>query len=572
MWKLRSKVDKKIGIVYRVIFYMGVFHGLLLLAMLVLLFRRTLPEYQRYKLDAPIERIEKNILLTSSSGETKLVDLPYKQDSSFDYSYNFVINKPDKARKMYVKIRSDYMTFKVLCGDEEVYATEFNGNKYSKTSGHNIRLIRIDDKYLDKELKIVFHSSIDSRHGIVIPALKVGSENDLLISTYEKDILATIMGIFLLGSGLVIAIVVLFLYRYNKQLSSISYIALLFILVAIHVFINTEILHILFPKPIFIYYLDYIVFNSGAVVIMGMLISKFKSENIYGWRYRLLWIEFCIAAANVEIQFFLQFFGVREFIEMQIVSHIVVAMAFIIFTILPLSIDGEKCEHKSEIVFSTLPLSLIFFGNLIFYFSENKLHQVVFLTFTVFIFMSAQIVVVFRTYMRDYDERYMRLMYKKAALTDSLSGLASRNAFEIEINNLSKVYRADDLLFLMFIDLNSLKHVNDEFGHKKGDALIEEMGHIIAQVELEFKGVKGYRYGGDEFVLIGEKFNQNLAEELVKILHEKADAYKEENPNSLLSFAEGYVLKEVDSDFKIEDVIRLADKKMYENKGVYSKG
>lgn len=142
---------------------------------------------------------------------------------------------------------------------------------------------------------------------------------------------------------------------------------------------------------------------------------------------------------------------------------------------------------------------------------------------------------------------------------DSVTGLFNRHAFELEKK------RLNDKMIVPFTiivgDLNSLKYVNDTFGHDAGDDYIR----LIARVLLDSipSTGKGYRIGGDEFVILLPNINASQASEII---------YKIENTVSLIrrfpyevSIALGRVtINKVTEN--IENAIAIADEAMYEKK------
>ena len=55
------------------------------------------------------------------------------------------------------------------------------------------------------------------------------------------------------------------------------------------------------------------------------------------------------------------------------------------------------------------------------------------------------------------------------------------------------------------IDLDNFKNLNDTYGHEFGDLVLQKTADTL--IKAEKKGVKAYRYGGEEFVVILEKLN-----------------------------------------------------------------
>jgi diguanylate cyclase (GGDEF)-like protein/PAS domain S-box-containing protein len=84
---------------------------------------------------------------------------------------------------------------------------------------------------------------------------------------------------------------------------------------------------------------------------------------------------------------------------------------------------------------------------------------------------------------------------------DSLTGLANRRQFHDLLERTVKTARRkNEGVAVMFIDVDSFKEVNDNFGHRAGDQLLQEIGRRIQQSVRETDVVA--RLGGDEFTVI----------------------------------------------------------------------
>ncbi len=89
---------------------------------------------------------------------------------------------------------------------------------------------------------------------------------------------------------------------------------------------------------------------------------------------------------------------------------------------------------------------------------------------------------------------------KRAALTDSLSGLGNHRAFEEDLKrDLEHAAETGAELSLALLDLDGLKQTNDAHGHQAGDECIRSVGNALSQAG---PGTSAYRIGGDEFALI----------------------------------------------------------------------
>ncbi|MCL7999712.1 GGDEF domain-containing protein [Brucella sp. 21LCYQ03] len=92
-----------------------------------------------------------------------------------------------------------------------------------------------------------------------------------------------------------------------------------------------------------------------------------------------------------------------------------------------------------------------------------------------------------------------RIMY--LAEYDQMSGLANKSQFHIKLS--LALDQASNVLspgFLLLIDLDGFKNINDVFGHLAGDECIREISSRLRNIIYFDKSV--YRIGGDEFAII----------------------------------------------------------------------
>ena len=89
---------------------------------------------------------------------------------------------------------------------------------------------------------------------------------------------------------------------------------------------------------------------------------------------------------------------------------------------------------------------------------------------------------------------------KQLALTDSLTNVANRRAFEIEMKKLLALCeRQTQRLSLLVVDIDHFKKFNDTFGHEAGDHVLEMVAASMNNLLRESDMVS--RYGGEEFVI-----------------------------------------------------------------------
>lgn len=100
---------------------------------------------------------------------------------------------------------------------------------------------------------------------------------------------------------------------------------------------------------------------------------------------------------------------------------------------------------------------------------------------------------------------------------DSLTGLASRSAFEKRIEELLQRCHVDDSTHaLLFMDLDQFKIVNDTCGHIAGDELLRELAEVMSQ-HIRRSDMLA-RLGGDEFGVLLEGCDLNKAKDTAEEL------------------------------------------------------
>ncbi len=155
----------------------------------------------------------------------------------------------------------------------------------------------------------------------------------------------------------------------------------------------------------------------------------------------------------------------------------------------------------------------------------------------------------------------------KMWIYDSLTGVFNRAGFfRFADEMVVEAKEKRQNLFVLFLDLDGLKGINDKFGHDVGDEFIKAMGKIMMQVHKH--GQLLMRYGGDEFVVMALNFSHEDAHAYVAQIKEYIDAYnEEENKVYKLDASMGYtIMNPREKGFDLEELIESADREMYKVK------
>ncbi len=148
--------------------------------------------------------------------------------------------------------------------------------------------------------------------------------------------------------------------------------------------------------------------------------------------------------------------------------------------------------------------------------------------------------------------------------TDELTGFYNRYAYETDMTILEEGILEDNFVYVS-VDVNSLKTVNDTYGHNAGDELLS--GAAICLKECFGPYGKLYRTGGDEFIALIYAEPELLAE-LKKKIAELTKEWDGEYVHSL-TISCGYVTRLEEQKLSVRQMAILADRRMYEAKSEY---
>ena len=152
---------------------------------------------------------------------------------------------------------------------------------------------------------------------------------------------------------------------------------------------------------------------------------------------------------------------------------------------------------------------------------------------------------------------------RRSALTDPLTGLLNRRGFELELESaLAVAQETRRPLSLWVLDCDDFKEVNDRAGHEFGDALLREVGQILAAVVPP--PAQPGRLGGDEFVVMLPDVDSASAERsAAEITNALAEGLKE--AGFPLHLSGGVATYPFDGGSGSQ-LVRAADQALYEAK------
>lgn len=154
---------------------------------------------------------------------------------------------------------------------------------------------------------------------------------------------------------------------------------------------------------------------------------------------------------------------------------------------------------------------------------------------------------------------------RSLSLTDGPTGLNNRRGFMILATGLLKfARRAGYPPSLLYIDLDSLKHINDTFGHAAGDAALTHFARILTETFRD-SDVIG-RLGGDEFVVLMIDATESDLANMQARLQSNVESHNLQSGGYALSFSLGVIRVDPNSTDTMETFLSQADAAMYKHK------
>jgi len=164
------------------------------------------------------------------------------------------------------------------------------------------------------------------------------------------------------------------------------------------------------------------------------------------------------------------------------------------------------------------------------------------------------------------ERKQLERKLKKLAHFDSLTGACNRGyGLALLGQQLKLARRNKSPLLLAFLDIDGFKAINDTFGHGEGDEVLKDVVKLLKSALREVDII--CRMGGDEFLLIfpnsslkvAPLIKERLEERLVQLNHSLKKPYK-------IDLSIGLSEYNPENPLTMDELIRIADKKMYEEK------
>ena len=152
---------------------------------------------------------------------------------------------------------------------------------------------------------------------------------------------------------------------------------------------------------------------------------------------------------------------------------------------------------------------------------------------------------------------------------DALTGINNRGRLnKFLAARLSASVPEGQTLYLLLMDVNDFKKINDRYGHTAGDAVLVRIASVLKTVSSR-TGRRDFlaRYGGDEFAAICLRRDEEEIQRCIQEIHRTAELFFPEQQSPYpVTLSIGYAKWDPESMSTVDELISAADHSMYEKK------
>lgn len=456
-----------------------------------------------------------------------------------------------------ILLKTSHQIAKVFVNDEMIFSFGYNTpHPVGKSFGNAWHIIRLPNDYMGKELEITLKSPYAS-YGTVANDVAFGTKSSLVFSVIKNNIANTAVGALMLVIGVTLILFYYAIFRLSGKAKSIVNLSAFSIVSGIWLLAESQLIGFMLNAPLLYYNI-----SSIALLILPLpLLYLFSTNSILG-KTKLIKNLILIHRIFVIAALITTLIRVTEFINIITVYYLFLAAEIVVIMIL--CVKNRRKKSVKLVLLANIAIVLCLVIDAVFnYFSplDTSIHAIPFglLAFLLIVGIDAGKHVMSSSRDSVYNSALTQLAY-----TDTMTGLKNRTSFQENFDSFDKDPSKLENAAIAVADLNFLKQINDNLGHKKGDDMIILSADALAQSFGRYGSV--YRIGGDEFAVIMPNVSAAQCNEAVNSFKRAVKQYNKFNGRCVFSVAIGVERFNRAYDNNINDLFSRADAAMYNNK------
>ena len=462
---------------------------------------------------------------------------------------------PEKVEDDYaICFRTTHSRVQVLIDGVEVYQYRWTDEvPLGSSPGSLWNIVDLSPKYSGKTITIKTDSPYDMYEGL-FRTVTYGDKTSIIMYLQKETRIMLILSCIPIVLGIILIIAAFFA---GKEFSKRPFAYVGIFLTVVGIWETTETGYLQFLK--FDMYTVQIVnlLTFGFIPLLVIMALKYTNFLKYYFK-RLFYINVIIYAVYVALQL-LEISDMHQTLWLIQLSMVIDS----IFIFWDTKRYYDKQEDKGSFIYIMITYSMVFFAIIIdlyriYIYPDSYNGYATRIAMVLFIVLMAVIIV--QRSLAAERKNIERETMINMAYTDILTGIKNRRCFEEDAEKLADAKKSFNIVA---IDMNNLKMINDELGHKFGDEALIKVANALRI--FENYGEECYRMGGDEFEVICKKMDIDDIDRVCEQINKKL-ARTEYFPGIPLSIAYGSFRFSANMDTEVNKVMARADKKMYEKK------
>lgn len=476
------------------------------------------------------------------------------QDGDYTKSYYFDVGAKSLGGQG-IAFFTNHQNVTLYCNDARFYELLQTDSPWGHTTGSVWNFVHLP--YEAKEVRIVLKQAYES-YEMDDLYLLAGNDRDIYISLLKDSAYAMACSVIILAIGVALFIVWMVVRKRTTAVSNVFYLAILSVLFGIWSFNETVGATILFKNRV--------ACSFAAFVLLKLLAPTLVlfAREFAGTSKGMVWeifSRFMVVEAIVTVS--MHIVGIMDLKETVISTHIIliVSMLYTIGIVVMAFYRRQITEHVKVYIFAGIVVVIAAVAVFInYYIGGSHMDIAGRLGFFIFALLASSQTALHALKMMEKGK--YAAIYEEMAITDSLTGLYNRNAYQIDTGKMEEL----NGFLIMTFDLNDLKICNDTKGHVQGDYYIVTAAKMIERLLAPYG--RCYRIGGDEFCSIVRNGATCPVEDLLLKLEMEQIKYNAglTSDGYPIRIAAGYALYDPDVDADIEEMRSRADTNMYRNK------
>lgn len=469
----------------------------------------------------------------------------------------------------YLCFRSKNIFFQVYCDGTLMYEPYVPENvMYTDSTGTRWHYVPIASKDMGKEIEIRVSRVYESGRASV-DNIYIGEPARVIMDNIEDKLVAFITCVLMLFVGALLVVADIPINMQAQKNHELLYLGLFSISVATWCLTETHLMQYFMGDARSVQLISCF---ALAMISLPMVLYL---DSAFGFKRRIVaMVVIGFTFGMYVLSLIMHFAGIADLHETLHFSHISLVMAavLLLYTITRHTFVMGKSKGRNMYRFlrgvGLCGLSIATVVDLYRYYSENSNDTAMFVRIGLLIF-----IICFGSSSLEKTINAVKLgarteLVAQLAYKDGLTGIGNRTAFEEELLDLDKRREELSAIGILIFDVNDLKPVNDNMGHRVGDAMLVASAEIIEQAFASEAG-DCFRIGGDEFAILlsGEQVKERCESGLARFEQMIEKYNTSEKREFMLKIAHGFEVYDKSREgLTLMNIYEMADVHMYENK------